>query len=80
MKSSWNDTGRLFEEVATNHDNAKRSSCSAGTGIFKTFVELWLTLGVKTCDFFLVAQQLLFSSLLSLFFVNGELHRFLHRG
>ena len=40
-----------------------------------------LVIGVKTCDVFLV--QLLFivwSSLFSLFYVSGELHRFLHRG
>ena len=49
-------------------------------------VMFWVYLGVKTCEDFLCfvaivrVRSIMLTSLLSLFYVTGECHRFLHRG
>ena len=50
--------------------------------------ELWVYLGVRTCELFLCfvaivrvrVRVIMLTSLFSLFYVTREFHRFLHRG
>ena len=54
--------------------------------IVHLYREIWVYLGVRTCELFLCFVRFVFlgifvlTSLFSLFYVTGEFNRFLHRG
>ena len=72
------------------HPSSSRLRFTRGASPLATragyLAQIWVYLGVKTCEVFLClvaivkVRFIMLTSLFSFFYVTGECHRFLHRG